>query len=80
MALITGITQDGIVYTEDKQNHGFYENDVIVFKEVVGFEQEINGLSFWVKRVISPYSFLLEDFHVKGNYERNGYIEEVKVP
>ena len=25
------------MYTEDKQHHGFYENDVIVFKEVIGF-------------------------------------------
>lgn len=38
MALITGITQDGVVYTEDKQNHGFYEQDFVVFKEVIGFD------------------------------------------
>jgi hypothetical protein len=38
LALITAITADGIVWTEDKQNHGFYENDHIIFKEVIGMD------------------------------------------
>lgn len=55
MALVTGITPEGIVYTEDKQKHGFYENDHLVFKEVVGMEG-INGQVFKVRNVISPFS------------------------
>lgn len=56
MALVTGITNEGIVYTEDKQHHGFYEGDSITFKEVVGMEN-INGKNYKIKKVISPYCF-----------------------
>lgn len=56
MALVTGITSEGVIYTEDKQHHGFYENDVVVFKEVVGMEG-LNGKTFKVLKVLSPYSF-----------------------
>jgi ubiquitin-activating enzyme E1 len=79
MALVTEISQDGIVYTEDKQHHGFYENDFVNFKEVMGMEG-LNGKSFQIKKIISPYSFQIEDLSRFGQYTRNGYVEEVKMP
>ena len=79
MALVTGITSEGIVYTEDKQHHGFYEADFFTFKEVVGLEN-VNGKNFKIQKVISPYCFQVENFHSTGTYIRNGYVEEVKLP
>lgn len=79
MALVTAITAEGIVLTEDKQNHGFYEGDHLVFREVIGMES-LNGKTFQVKKVLSPFSFQVESLSQYGTYVRNGFVEEVKVP
>ena len=41
---------------------------------------KINEKSFRIKSVVSPFCFQLDGFFEQGVYERNGYVEEVKVP
>lgn len=79
--LISSITRDGIVTTQEDKRHDLEDGDLVKFKEVVGMES-INDKTLKVEKVLTPYTFQLEDISniLKNDetYERNGIVEEVK--
>ena len=79
--LISSITKDGIVTTQEDKRHDLEDGDIVKFKEIVGLES-LNGRELKVDKVLTPYTMQLEDLGsiIKEgeNYVRNGILEEVK--
>lgn len=79
--LISNITKDGVVTTQEDKRHDLEDGDIIKMSEVVGLEG-INGKELVVKKVLTPYTLQLEDItqlvQDSENYVRNGILEEVK--
>lgn len=77
--LISAIDQEGVVTTQEDKRHDLEDGDLIKFSEVVGMEK-INGQIYKITKVLTPYTFVVEDIKGKkfGRYERNGIVEEVK--
>lgn len=81
VTLVSSITNDGIVTTQEGQRHRLVEGDLITFSEVVGMDK-LNNNQFRVQKVISPYSFSIGDLNSleSGEYVRNGIIQQLKDP
>lgn len=81
ISLVSAITEDGIVTTQEGQRHNLLEGDAVRFSEIVGMDKLNNGL-FKVQKVITPYSFSIGDLKPLnvGTYLRNGIIQQVKEP
>ena len=79
VSLVSYITGEGIITTQEGQRHGLLEGDLVKFTEVVGMEK-LNNHHFKVQKVITPYSFSIGDLkHLQvGSYLRNGIINQVK--
>jgi ubiquitin-activating enzyme E1 len=79
--LISSITRDGVVTTQEDKRHDLEDGDLVKFKEVVGMES-LNEKTIKVEKVLTPFTFQLED--ISGvlkegeEYVRNGIVEEVK--
>ena len=78
--LVSMIELDGTVTTQEDKRHNLEEGEFITFKEVVGLEG-INGVQFRVEKVMTPFTFSIGDISAicKGQYKRNGQVEEVKM-
>lgn len=57
--LVTGITDEGIIYTEDRKRHHLEEGELVKFKEVIGVDG-INEKVFEVKKISSPFTFQID--------------------
>ena len=79
--LISSITREGVVTTQEDKRHDLEDGDLVKFKEVVGMES-LNGKVVKIKEVLTPFTFQLEDISKiiteDEAYVRNGIIEEVK--
>ena len=79
--LISNITADGIVTTQEDKRHDLEDGDLVLIKEIVGLES-LNGKTLKVEKVLTPYTLQLEDLSgmlAEGEtYVRNGILEEVK--
>ena len=77
--LISSITEDGVVTTQEDKRHDFEEGDLIKFSEVVGMAG-LNGQVLKIQKIITPYTFSVGDLSQRnfGSYERNGIAEQVK--
>lgn len=75
--LISGITQEGVVTTEENKRHDLEEGDLVKVHEVIGFDN-INERVFEVQKVLSPFSIQLDFQGVSGSFLRNGFLEEEK--
>lgn len=78
--MISAINNDaqGVVTTLDEQRHGFEDDTIVTFTEVVGMK-EVNGREFKIK-VLGPYTFSIGDASTFSKYIRGGYVHEVKKP
>lgn len=78
--LVSNISSDGVVTTQEDKRHDLEDGDLVRFKEVVGIES-LNGKTFAVK-VLTPFTLQIEELpeQIKEgeSYQRNGIIEEVK--
>ena len=78
--LVSNITRDGVVTTQEDKRHDLEDGDLVKFKEVVGMES-LNGQTFKVK-VLTPFTLELEGLNeaIKEGetYKRNGTIDEIK--
>lgn len=79
--LISSITREGIVTTQEDKRHDLEDGDLVQFREVVGMES-LNGKTLKVKEVLTPYTFQMESLseHLgpEEKYVRNGIVEEIK--
>ena len=79
--LVSSITREGVVTTQEDKRHDLEDGDLVKFKEVVGLES-LNGKTFKVESVLTPFTFQLEDLSETlkegEKYVRNGIVEEVK--
>mgnify|MGYP001224815543 CR=1 FL=1 len=78
-AMIASITQEdaGLVTVLDESRHGLEDGDYVTFSEVVGMN-ELNACDPRPVRVMGPYTFTIGDTRGLGNYERGGYMHQVK--
>jgi len=76
--MISGINadKDGCVTTLDEQRHGFEDGMTVTFSEVNGMT-EVNGVEYKI-RVLGPYTFSIGDTSGFSNYQRGGYVHQVK--
>ena len=78
--LVSNITRDGVVTTQEDKRHDLEDGDLVKFKEVVGMES-LNGQTFKVK-VLTPFTLEIENLAsaIKEGetYIRNGIIDEIK--
>lgn len=63
--LVTAITPEGQVTTEEKKRHDLEEGDLIRFDELIGLEK-MNGQVYKVEKVLSPFSFKIQDVSSLG--------------
>ena len=79
-AIVVSITneENGVVTVHEDKRHGFIEGDHVTFREVQGMD-EVNGKTFPIK-VLSPFSFQIGSTANFKAYEREGIVEQVKVP
>lgn len=78
-AIISSITEDGLVITHEDKRHDLEKGDLVRFKEIVGMEA-LNGQVVRILEVPTPFSFKIPplDPAKYGKYVRNGIIEEKK--
>lgn len=78
-AIISNITEDGLVTVHEDKRHDLEVGDLVRLKEIVGMEK-LNGHVLKINKVPSPFTFVLEPFPADkfGTYQRNGIVEEVK--
>lgn len=76
---ISNITKEnpGIVSVYDR--HYLQDGNYVVFKEVQGME-EINNTPPRPVRVVTPYSFSIEDTTGYSAYQKEGIVEHFKIP
>ncbi|CAG9321373.1 unnamed protein product [Blepharisma stoltei] len=79
--LISDISQEnpGIVTVHDEKRHTYQDGDFVVFKEVQGME-ELNNSPPRPIKVLGPYTFSIEDTTGYQAYQREGIVEQVKIP
>lgn len=77
--LVSMISQDGIVTTQEDKRHDLEDGDLVKFSEVVGMEQ-VNDHVFRVQKVLTPFTFSIGDLKHLGAtpYIRNGIAEQIK--
>ena len=79
--LVSSITREGVVTTQEDKRHDLEDGDLVRFKEVIGLES-LNGKTIKVDKVLTPFTFQLEDLsevlQEGEKYIRNGIVEEVK--
>lgn len=63
--LVTGITDEGVVYTEDRKRHDLEEGQLVKFKEVIGMEG-LNDRVFEVKKISSPFTYKVDMSGISG--------------
>jgi len=80
-ALVAAITQEnpGIVTVVDDQRLPFDDGEMVTFSEVQGMT-ELNGSSPRPIKILSPYTFSIEDTSKYGAYKTGGYVTQVKQP
>lgn len=79
--LISDITKagPGVVTLIKEKPHNFTDGDFVRIYEVEGMT-EVNGTDTRPVRVLSPYSFTIEDTKEFSQYIRGGFVEIAKVP
>jgi len=79
--LISEITKasPGIVTLIKEKPHNFTDGDFVRIYEVEGMT-EVNGTDTRPVKVLSPYSFTIEDTKEFSQYIRGGFVEIAKVP
>lgn len=79
--LISDITKGcpGVVTLNKEKPHNFTDGDFVRIYEVEGMT-EVNGTDTRPVKVLSPYSFTIEDTKEFSPYVRGGFVEIAKVP
>lgn len=79
--LVSSITRDGIVTTQEDKRHDLENGDLISFSEVKGMES-LNGKTFVVEDCPTPFTLKIKgialELKPEEKYERNGILTEVK--
>jgi len=80
-SLIINITQDeeGVVTVSDDKRHNLETGDYVTFEEVEGMT-ELNNSEPRKIKVISPFSYSIEDTRGYSSYTGQGYSQQVKMP
>lgn len=69
----------GVVTLNKEKAHNFTDGDFVRIYEVEGMT-EVNGTDTRPVKVLTPYSFTIEDTKEFGAYQRGGFVEIAKVP
>jgi ubiquitin-activating enzyme E1 len=79
--LISDITKasPGVVTLIKEKPHNYSDGDFVRIYEVEGMT-EVNGTDTRPIRILSPYSFTIEDTKEFSQYVRGGFVEIAKVP
>jgi len=79
--LVASISQEnpGVVTTVDDQRLPFEDGDFVTFIEIKGMKQLNNSPARKIK-ILSPYTFSIEDTTGYSAYEGGGYVQQVKQP
>lgn len=78
-AMISAISEQGIVACQDETRHGFEDGDHVTFAEVEGMT-ELNDCKPMPIKVLGPYTFSIGDVSKFSPYIKGGIATQVKMP
>ncbi len=79
--IVASVTKEnpGLVTVHDEAMHGLEDGDYVIFSEVVGMTQ-LNGSIPRPIKVKGPFTFEIENTLTYDEYQRGGYVTQVKTP